>query len=436
MTTDATSDTSKSRKLSSEESLLRKLGPGLITGAADDDPSGIATYSQIGVQFGFGMLWIALFSFPLMSAIQEICARLGRITGAGLAACMSERFPKPLVVALVTLLCVANIFNLGADVAAMGSVTELLVGGHPHFYSVAFGALSLLLQIFVPYRRYVKYLKWLTFSLLAYFATVWVVDVPWSKVLHATFIPSFQWDRTYWTALVAVLGTTISPYLFFWQTSQETEELRAHKNEAALKRTPWQALRQFRRIATDTRIGMAFSNLVAFAIILTAAVTLHDHGGTKILTAADAASALRPVAGRFAFALFAIGIIGTGLLAVPVLAGSAGYAVSEVFHWRSSLRRKAREVPQFYAVISLATVLGVGLNFVGLDAIKALYWSAVFNGLAAAPLMIVLMKLSGDPKTVQQFRLPAHLRVLGWIATTVMIAASVFFLYATVFSKD
>jgi len=192
MTTDATSDTSKSRKLSSEESLLRKLGPGLITGAADDDPSGIATYSQIGVQFGFGMLWIALFSFPLMSAIQEICARLGRITGAGLAACMSERFPKPLVVALVTLLCVANIFNLGADVAAMGSVTELLVGGHPHFYSVAFGAISLLLQIFVPYRRYVKYLKWLTFSLLAYFATVWVVDVPWSKVLHATFIPSFQ----------------------------------------------------------------------------------------------------------------------------------------------------------------------------------------------------------------------------------------------------
>jgi NRAMP (natural resistance-associated macrophage protein)-like metal ion transporter len=436
MATDATSDTSKSRKLSSEESLLRKLGPGLITGAADDDPSGIATYSQIGVQFGFGMLWTALFSFPLMSAIQEICARLGRITGAGLAACMSKRFPKPLVVALVTLLCVANIFNLGADVAAMGSVTELLVGGHPYFYSVAFGAISLLLQVFVPYRRYVKYLKWLTFSLLAYFATVWVVDVPWSKVLRATFIPSFQWDRTYWTALVAVLGTTISPYLFFWQTSQEIEELRAHKNEGALKRTPWQALRQFRRIATDTRIGMAFSNLVAFAIILTAAVTLHDHGGTKILTAADAASALRPVAGRFAFALFAIGIIGTGLLAVPVLAGSAGYAVSEVFHWRASLRRKAREVPQFYAVISLATVLGVGLNFVGLDAIKALYWSAVFNGLAAAPLMIVLMKLSGDSKTVQQFRLPAHLRVLGWIATTAMIAASVFFLYATVFSKD
>jgi NRAMP (natural resistance-associated macrophage protein)-like metal ion transporter len=436
MATDATSDTSKSRKPSSEESLLRKLGPGLITGAADDDPSGIATYSQIGVQFGFGMLWTALFSFPLMSAIQEICARLGRITGAGLAACMSERFPKPLVAALVTLLCITNICNLGADVAAMGSATELLVGGHPYFYSVAFGAISLLLQIFVPYRRYVKYLKWLTFSLLAYFATVWVVDVPWSKVLRATFIPSFQWDRTYWTALVAVLGTTISPYLFFWQTSQEIEELRAHKNEAALKRTPWQALRQFRRIATDTRIGMAFSNLVAFAIILTAAVTLHDHGGTKILTAADAASALRPVAGRFAFALFAIGIIGTGLLAVPVLAGSAGYAVSEVFHWRASLRRKAREVPQFYAVISLATVLGVGLNFVGLDAIKALYWSAVFNGLAAAPLMVVLMKLSGDPKTVQQFRLPAHLRVLGWIATTAMIAASVFFLYATVFSKD
>jgi len=433
---DATSAHSKSGKRPGEESLLQKLGPGLITGAADDDPSGIATYTQIGVQFGFGMLWTALFSFPLMSAIQEICARLGRITGAGLATCMSKRLPKPLVVALVSLLCVANVFNLGADVAAMGAVTQLLIRGHPSLYSVAFGAISLLLQIFVPYRRYVKYLKWLTFSLLAYFATAFVVHVPWSTVLQATFVPSFQWNSTYGTALVAMLGTTISPYLFFWQTSQETEELRAHKNEAALKRTPWQALRQFRRIATDTRIGMALSNLVAFAIILTAAVTLHDRGGTsKILTAADAASALRPVAGKFAFVLFAIGIVGTGLLAVPVLAGSAAYAVSELFHWRASLRRKAREVPQFYAVITLATVIGVGLNFVGLDPIKGLYWSAVFNGLAAAPLMIVLMKLSNDPKTVEQFRLPGYLRVLGWIATIVMISASVFFLYATVFSR-
>jgi NRAMP (natural resistance-associated macrophage protein)-like metal ion transporter len=428
---------SKPHKSSGEDSVWQKLGPGLITGAADDDPSGIATYSQIGVQFGLGMLWTALFSFPLMSAIQEICARLGRITGRGLAASMSKRFPKPLVVALVGLLCVANIFNLGADVAAMGAVTQLLAGGNPSFYSVAFGASSLLLLIFVPYRKYVKYLKWLTMSLLAYFATAFVVHVPWAKVLRATFIPSFQWSGTYCIALVAMLGTTISPYLFFWQTSQETEELRAHKNEAALKRTPWQAWRQFRRIATDTRIGMAFSNLVAFAIILTAAVTLHQHGSTnKILTAADAASALRPVAGRFAFALFAMGILGTGLLAVPVLAGSAGYAVSEVFHWRASLRRKAREVPQFYAVISLATGIGVGLNFVGLDAIKALYWSAVFNGLAAAPLMIALMKLSDDPKTVQQFRLSTYLRALGWLATLVMISASVVLLYSTVFSKN
>jgi len=434
MATTSTDAASASKKRE-DQSLLQKLGPGLITGAADDDPSGIATYSQIGAQFGFGLLWTALFSFPLMSAIQEICARLGRITGCGLAACMSKRFPKPLVVALVSLLCVANIFNLGADVAAMGAAAQLLIGGHPAFYSAAFGAVSLLLQIFVPYRKYVKYLKWLTFSLFAYFATVFVVDIPWPKVLRAALLPSFQGNRDYWTALVAMLGTTISPYLFFWQTSQETEELRAHKNEAALKRTPWQALRQFRRIATDTRIGMAFSNLVAFVIILTAAVTLHGHSDTnKILTAADAANALGPVAGHFAFALFAIGIVGTGLLAIPVLAGSAGYAVSELFHWRASLRKKASDVPRFYAVISFAMVIGVGLNFVGLDAIKALYWSAVFNGLAAAPLMIVLMKLSNDPKTVQQFRLPNYLRVFGWLATIVMITASLVVLYATIVS--
>ena len=420
---------SSSRELASE-SVLQRLGPGLITGAADDDPSGIATYSQVGAQFGLGMLWTMFFSFPLMSGIQEICARLGRITGEGLAAAMNKRLPKPLVIFLVSLLSAANIFNIGADVAAMGAATQLLAGGHLAFYSAAFGTISLLLQIFVPYRKYVKYLKWLTLSLFAYFATVFVVHIPWMDVLRATFVPSFPWQSAYWTALVAVLGTTISPYLFFWQASQETEELRRHKSEAPLNRTPWQALRQFRRIATDTRIGMAFSNLVAFAIILTTAVTLHEAGGAnKISSAAEAASALRPVAGNFAFALFAIGIIGTGLLGIPVLAGSAGYAVSEVFHWRASLGRKARDAPQFYAVISIATLIGVGLNFVGLDTIMALYWSAVFNGLAAAPLLLVVMKLANDPKTVKQFRLPGYLRVLGWLATASMICASVFFLY-------
>ena len=417
------------------ESMMGKLGPGLITGAADDDPSGIATYSQVGMQFGLGLLWTALFSFPLMSAIQEICARLGRITGEGLAAAMNKRFPKPLVVALVSLLCIANIFNLGADVAAAGAATQLLARGHATIYSVCFGVMSLLLQVFVPYRKYVKYLKWLTLSLFAYFATLLVVQVPWQNVWGATLLPSFRWERTYWTALVAVLGTTISPYLFFWQTSQETEELRTHKNEAPLKRTPWQALRQFRRIATDTRTGMAFSNLVAFSIILTSAVTLHGHrDANKLLTAADAASALRPVAGNFAFALFAIGIIGTGLLGVPVLAGSAGYAVSELFHWRASLRRKPHDVPQFYMVICVATLIGVGLNFVGFDAITALYWSSVCNGLAAAPLMFAVMKLADDPQTVKQFRLPPYLKTLGWLATMVMIFASLFFLSASLFS--
>ena len=407
------------------------LGPGLITGAADDDPSGIATYSQVGAQFGFALLWTMLLSFPLMSAIQEICARLGRITGQGLAAAMDKRFPKPLVIALIGLLCVANVFNLGADVAAMGAAAQLIAGGHAAVYSVILGSISLLLQIFVPYRKYVKYLKWLTVSLFAYVGVAFTVHVPWSSVFRATFIPTLRSESTYWTGLVAVLGTTISPYLFFWQTSQETEELRAHKKEAALKRTPWQAMRQFRRIATDTRVGMAFSNVVAFFIILTAALTLHGQLSTNnVLTAAEAAGALRPVAGNFAFFLFAIGIIGTGLLAVPVLAGSAGYAVAEIFHWRASLRSKPHQAPGFYGAITIATLIGVAFNFTGLDAVTALYWSAVFNGVAAAPLMLAVMKLADDEKTVKQFRLPRLLKALGWLATAVMGCASLLFLYS------
>ena len=411
-------------------SLLRALGPGLITGAADDDPSGIGTYSQVGAVFGFALLWTMLFSFPLMSAIQEICARLGRITGKGLAAAMSKRFPKPVVIILVGLLCTANIFNLGADVAAMGAASQLIVRGPAAIYSVIFGSISLLLQIFIPYRRYVNYLKWLTLSLFAYVAAAFAVKVSWGQVLRATVIPSFQASSGYWTGLIGVLGTTISPYLFFWQTSQETEELRAHRKEGPLKRTPWQAVRHFRRIATDTRVGMAFSNSVAFFIIVTTAVTLHGRiGADRVLTAAEAAGALRPIAGTFAFALFALGIVGTGLLGVPVLAGSAGYAVSELFSWRASLRSKPQRAPQFYGAISVATLIGVAFNFTGFDAVKALYWSAVFNGLAAAPLMFAVMKLADDEKTVRQFRLPRFLKITGWLATIAMACTSLMFFY-------
>jgi NRAMP (natural resistance-associated macrophage protein)-like metal ion transporter len=414
-------------------SILMSLGPGLITGAADDDPSGVGTYSQVGAQFGFGMLWTMLFTFPLMAAVQEICGRLGRITGRGIAASLRRNYPAPVGYGLVALLCVANIFNLGADVAAMGAATQLVVGGNASLYALLLGALSLVLQILIPYRKYVHYLKWLTMVLFAYVLVAFVVHVPWMAVLKATVVPSLQWDSAYWMALVAVLGTTISPYLFFWQCSQEAEEVKINKRESPVKNKPAQAIAQFRRIMIDTRVGMAFSNLVAFFIILTTAVTLHVAGAqNNIQTASDAANALKPLAGKFAFLLFSLGIIGTGMLAIPVLAGSAAYAVAELFHWRASLESKPHKAPQFYLVLSLATVLGVSLNLLGMNPIKALYWSAVLNGVAAVPLMFMLMFVSDNPKIVGQFRLPRYLRVVGWISSAVMLLASLGF-FASLF---
>jgi NRAMP (natural resistance-associated macrophage protein)-like metal ion transporter len=411
------------------ENLLAILGPGLITGAADDDPSGIATYSQAGAQFGFAMLWTMLFSFPLMAGIQEICARLGRITGMGVTANLAKCYSKSVVRGLVLLLCVANIFNLGADVAAMAAAVQLLVGGKLFSYAIFFGAASLLLQVYVPYRIYVRYLKWLTWALFAYVLTAFVVHVPWTQALRSTLIPSVSLDPEYLIALIAVLGTTISPYLFFWQTSQEVEEVRINKHESPLRKKPFQAWAQFRRIAFDTRVGMAFSNIVAFFIILTTAATLHvSNVSVRIQTAADAAKALQPLAGRFASLLFALGIIGTGMLAIPVLAGSAAYAVSELFGWRASLESKPRKARKFYYVLAVATILGVCLNFVGIDPIRALFLSAVINGIVAVPLMFLLMLISEKPAIVGKFVLPRYLRVTGWIATGVMLVASLGFL--------
>jgi len=418
-------------KQSHVEKLLTQLGPGLVTGAADDDPSGIATYSQAGAQFGFAMLWIMLFSFPLMAAMQEICARLGRITGLGVAANLAKCYPKIVVRSLVLLLCLANIFNLGADISAMAAAIQLVVGGTAAAYALIFGAVSLLLQIYVPYRKYVHYLKWLTWSLFAYVITAFVVHIPWAHALQATVIPSISSKPDYLMALIAVLGTTISPYLFFWQTSQEVEEVKVNAHESSLKKKPFQAFEQFRRIAFDTRVGMAFSNIIAFFIILTAAATLHsaDPGLTShIRTAADAAKALQPLAGHFAFLLFALGIVGTGMLAIPVLAGSAAYAVSETFGWRASLESKPNRARKFYTVIAVATLLGVGLTLVGLDPIHALFLSALVNGLVAVPLMVLLMMISVTPAIVGKFHLPLYLRIVGWLATALMFAASLGFL--------
>lgn len=408
---------------------LLRLGPGLITGAADDDPSGIATYSQVGAQFGTGMLWTMLFSFPVMAAIQEICARLGRITGAGIAANLRKHYPKPILYVVVLLLCVANMFNLGADITAMGAAAQLVFRGNVNVYAVAFGLISLFLVVYVPYKQYVRYLKWLTLALFAYVATAFVAHVPVKSAIRGTIIPGISWSSDYWMALVAVLGTTISPYLFFWQTSEEAEEARVNQEESPLKRKPDQAFAQFRRIALDTKVGMALSNLIAFFIILTTAATIHTSGhGNGIQTAADAAKALQPLAGKLAFLLFGLGIIGTGLLAIPVLAGSAAYAVAEAFRWKASLERKPGQAPKFYGVLVLATLIGLCLNFLGMNPIRALYWSAIVNGIVAAPLMVLLMIMSANQLIVGKFSLTPYLRVMGWTATTIMFLASLGFL--------
>jgi len=406
-------------------SLFEKLGPGLITGASDDDPSGIGTYSQVGAQFGYGLLWTIVVSYPLMVAIQEISARIGRVTGVGIAANLRMNYPKPLLYGVLLMVAIANVFNLGADIGAMGAATQLVLPGKLGLFIVIFGVASLVGILLVPYSTYAKYLKWLTLSLFSYVGVVFIAHVPWPMVLHATILPHIELSKEYLTALVAVLGTTISPYLFFWQASQEVEEVRNNRGEKPLKRAPSQAQEQLGRIRIDTYLGMAFSNLVAFFIILTAAATLHTHGITEIPTSAQAAKALEPLAGRFAFLLFVCGIVGTGLLAVPVLAASISYGVGEAWHWKTSLQRKPREAMRFYAAITIATLLGLSLNFIGLDPVKALFWAAVLNGVVAAPLMIVIMIMAASKKVMGQFVIPLPLKVTGWLATAVMICACI-----------
>ncbi|MGH9498823.1 MAG: Nramp family divalent metal transporter [Terriglobales bacterium] len=408
--------------------LLSKLGPGLITGASDDDPSGIATYSQVGAQFGYTLLWTMLISYPLMAAIQEICARIGRVTGRGLAANLRENYPKPLLFLVLLLMSAANVFNLGADIGAMGSSAALLVPRAATLFTVIFGVFSLLTILFIPYRTYTKYLKWLTLSLFAYLGVAFLVRVSWPDVVSATVIPRMTFTREAFVALIAVLGTTISPYLFFWQASQEAEEVRNNRGEKALKRAPAQAPKQLQRIHADTLVGMAFSNIVAFFIILTAAATLHSHGITNIASCAQAASALEPIAGRFASVLFVCGIVGTGLLAVPVLAASAAYGIGEGCRWKTSLEKKPVEAPRFYSTIGIATVIGLVMNFLHIDPVKALVWAAALNGLVAAPLMFVIMLMASSTKVMGKFKVPRYLLWTGWLATAMMayVCAGVF----------
>ena len=425
------SNTEESKRSGAKE-ILWKVGPGLITGAADDDPSGIATYSQVGAQFGYGMLWTMVFSFPLMAAIQEISARIGRVTGIGIAGNIRRHYPKPILYGLVSLLLIANIFNIGADIGAIGAAAGLIFPGPKVLFVVVAGGVSLLMQILVPYTSYVKYLKWLTISLFSYVATAIILHEPRWEAIRATILPTISLHHGYFTALIAILGTTISPYLFFWQASQEVEDVTVNSGEQPLKEAPRQAPVQLQRIRFDTLLGMGFSNLVAFFIILTAASTLYAHGLRDIQTADQAAQALEPVAGKFAFLVFAMGIVGTGLLAVPVLAGSAAYAVSEVCQWKASLEQKPGRAIGFYTTIGVATFLGLLLDFVHLNPIQALFWAAALNGIVAGPVMAFMMLLARNTKVMGEFTLPTYLHIAGWVATSLMVLVSVG-MFATIY---
>jgi NRAMP (natural resistance-associated macrophage protein)-like metal ion transporter len=404
---------------------LHTLGPGLITGASDDDPSGIGTYSQVGAQFGYGLLWTMLVSYPLMAAIQEISARIGRVTGVGIAANLRKNYPKPLLYSVLFVVSCANIFNLGADLGAMGAAAQLILPGRVSIFIVIFGVGSLAGVLLIPYSKYAKYLKWLTLSLFSYVGVVFFAHVSWPTVLRATFLPHIEITKEYLTALIAVLGTTISPYLFFWQASQEVEEVTNNRGERPLKNSPVEVPRQLQRIRIDTYVGMAFSNVVAFFIILTAAATLHAHGITQIETSAQAAKALQPLAGRFAFLLFVCGIVGTGLLAVPVLAASACYGIGEACRWKVSLERKPAQAVRFYSAITVATLVGLSLNFLHIDPVKGLFWAAILNGVVAAPLMAVIMIMASSRKVMGSLVIPPYLKWGGWLATALMLCACI-----------
>ena len=408
------------------KSFLSRLGPGLVTGAADHDPSGIGTHSQVGAQFGYALSWTFVLSFPLLFVIQSVAAEIGRVTGRGIAANLRRHYPKPLLWFSVGLLLIANVINLGADLSAMGAALQLLAGGNAILYTLLFGAVCLLLEILLNYQRYAAVLKFTTLSLFAYVAVLFAVHIPWGEALSSLVIPDIQWTPAYATAFVAILGTTISPYLFFWQAAQEIEEEHRH-HAKPLCVAPKTAGPEMKRIQLDTLTGMAFSTLVSLAIVYATASTLHIHGITTIETSAQAAEALKPIAGRFASWLFALGIIGTGLLAVPVLAGSAAYAVSEMLSKPASLDAKPNRAKLFYGTIVATTVAGASLQAVGINPVRALYWAAVINGVLAAPLMAIMMLIVRNPRAMGKLTLSRQATAGGWAATLLMVAATAIF---------
>jgi len=402
---------------------LARVGPGLITGVADDDPSGIATYSQAGAQFGLNMLWTMPLAFPLMAAVQSMCGRIGRVTGKGLAANIKQTFSPLVLQAVVVLLVLANTLNIAADVAAMGEVSELVTGWDRHLMTILLALASLFMQVFIPYHRYVAYLKWLTLSLLAYAAVLFTVHVPWGEVALRTVWPYLTLDAQTATMAVAIFGTTISPYLFFWQASEEVEDMQAHRGAEPLVQDSGAARKELRRIKWDTWSGMFYSDITAYIIILATAVTLNVNGVHDIQTAAQAANALKPIAGKFAFELFALGILGVGLIGVPVLAGSAGYAMAEAMGWKWGLERKATDARGFYGVIAVAVLAGMMLEYTPINPMKALFWSAVINGVVSVPLLVVITLLASRRSVMGEYTASRTLVVLGWVATLVMGAA-------------
>jgi NRAMP (natural resistance-associated macrophage protein)-like metal ion transporter len=400
---------------------LRTLGPGLITGASDDDPSGIGTYSQAGAQLGYGIGWTMLLTFPLMAAIQEISARVGRVTGHGIAGNVCRHYSMWLLNVVVALLFIANTINIAADLGAMADATKLLIGGHGMLYVVAFGVISVTAEIFLDYKRYVSVLKWLTLSLFAYVGALAFAHISWSQALMGVLVPHITWSADYFTTIVAIFGTTISPYLFFWQASQEAEDQRVDVTKRPLIDKHYGAQKEFHRIRADTIVGMAFSNLIALSIMITAAATLHAAGKTDIQTSAQAAEALRPIAGAFAEVIFALGIVGTGLLAIPVLAGATAYAVGEGRRWPVGLARKPKEAAAFYSVLTLSAAIGIALNFTSINPISALYWSAVINGVLAVPVMVLLMIMARRRDVMGHFVVGGPLHWLGWLSTAAML---------------